>query len=189
MATKRKPSDDDLPGEVWLPVVGFENYYAVSSEGRVKRTGVAPTATKPGPTYPGKVLRGGMDSDGYPTITLRGGVGESRFSTIHRLVTAAFFGPRPPGHEVNHIDGTKTNNAARNLEYVTHRANRLHATRVLGGGTGSRNGNARLSEADIPVIRRRLADGETQSTIATDYGVSQMAIWAISSGKTWGQVV
>lgn len=44
---------------------------------------------------------------------------------VHELVTLCFLGPRPPGLEVCHNDGTRTNNDAGNLRYDTRQANAL----------------------------------------------------------------
>lgn len=43
--------------------------------------------------------------------------------TVHRLICEAFHGPAPLGHEVDHIDDVKTNNAASNLRWVTKSVN------------------------------------------------------------------
>jgi hypothetical protein len=51
-----------------------------------------------------------------------------------------------------------------------------------------RNSQIKLSEADIPVIRRRLASGETGASIAASYGVTQTSISYINRGKTWRHV-
>jgi hypothetical protein len=51
-----------------------------------------------------------------------------------------------------------------------------------------RNSKIKLSEADIPVIRRRLAAGETPTSIASGYGVTPTSIGHIRHGKTWRYV-
>lgn len=50
---------------------------------------------------------------------------------------------------------------------------------------GTSNGNAKLTENDVPVIRQRLAQGESRLTIAADYGVSKDTIWQIKKGYIW----
>ncbi len=50
---------------------------------------------------------------------------------------------------------------------------------------GSHNGRAKLTEADIPVIR---ASGESQAALGRRYGVSYQVIWAVLRGKTWSHV-
>lgn len=51
-----------------------------------------------------------------------------------------------------------------------------------------RPGIVKLSPADIPCIRWRLAAGELQQAIAADYGVSSPAISRIATGSTWRRV-
>jgi len=72
----------------------------------------------------GRVLKADIDKDGYQRVTLykRGG---RRNSRIHILVAIAFLNYRP-GYDVNHLDRDKTNNAASNLEVITHRENMRH---------------------------------------------------------------
>lgn len=53
-----------------------------------------------------------------------------RMRLVHVLVAAAWNGPCPPGHEVNHKDTDRSNNRADNLEYVTHKRNMQHAAEM-----------------------------------------------------------
>lgn len=53
---------------------------------------------------------------------------------------------------------------------------------------GSDQISARLTEKDIPVIRRRIAAGDAQTVVAREYGVSQANIWAIFNRKRWKHI-
>ena len=53
---------------------------------------------------------------------------------------------------------------------------------------GSLSGNAKLTEADIPVIRARLAAGEGGKEIGRSYGVTKTTIYFIQRGHTWKHV-
>ena len=53
---------------------------------------------------------------------------------------------------------------------------------------GSKNGMSRLTEADIPAIRARIATGEFLKHIAVDYGVTREAISSVKHRKNWGSV-
>lgn len=53
---------------------------------------------------------------------------------------------------------------------------------------GSRVGRSRLTEEDIPIIRSRLAKGETLRAIAKDYGVDNTSISQLKLGRTWSHV-
>jgi hypothetical protein len=50
---------------------------------------------------------------------------------------------------------------------------------------GESNGNAKLTEADIPTIR---ADKRIQRVIAAEYGVSPQHIERIKNRKTWKHI-
>jgi len=71
--------------EVWLPVVGYESTYAVSSLGRVRSVRA------------NRDLKQASSGRGYRTVTL---CVDSRPATryVHHLVAAAFHGERPSGH-------------------------------------------------------------------------------------------
>lgn len=53
---------------------------------------------------------------------------------------------------------------------------------------GDEHPHARLTEAQIPDIRRRILAGERHSEIARSCSVAQSAIWHIAHGKTWKHV-
>lgn len=108
--------------EEWRPVPGFENVFLASSEGRVARiegfdyNGYrAVSVVRSAGLHP--VLTGGMNGkDGSLVIT------------VHRMVALTFLGEPPAGKtDVNHLDGDKKNNAARNLQWATRAENLEHA--------------------------------------------------------------
>lgn len=107
---------------------------------------------------------------------------------VHRLVLEAFVGPRPfPRAEARHLNGVKTDNRAKNLAWGTHRENGRDAIR-LGEMRGSRNGSAKLSEADVLAIRQFLAEGLSQAKIGVLFGVGQSCISWIARGEHWKHV-
>lgn len=128
-------------------------------------------------------------SRGYLTVMFR--VGEKKVNfTVHRLVAAAFIGPRPNGMHINHIDGVKANNAAANLQYVTPSENTRHSFR-LGlqvNKKGAEHNQAKLGERQVLEIRRRVANGERQSAIARSVGVSRTLVSLIARRKRWGHL-
>lgn len=56
------------------------------------------------------------------------------------------------------------------------------------GAVGEKNGSARLTEANVAEIKRAVAWGETDVSIAARYGVSSSAIAMIRTGKFWKHV-
>jgi hypothetical protein len=99
--------------ERWLPVVGFETHYEISSEGRVRSIPrLVPGGTK------GRVLKQRMGSGSlrHPYVTLSRN-GKPTTKRIHHMVAEAFIGPRPSGLDVLHWDDVPTNNRLSNLRY------------------------------------------------------------------------
>lgn len=103
---------DSLTLERWLPVVGSEGRYEVSSAGRVRSLPRARTAGHP--------LKGTPHPGGYVLVAIDG-----RKRKIHDLVLQAFIGPRPLGAVTRHLDNDPTNNRVENLRWGTQRENML----------------------------------------------------------------
>jgi uncharacterized protein YerC len=49
--------------------------------------------------------------------------------------------------------------------------------------------NSKLNELDIPVIRKKISNGESYRKIAKDYGISHVQIVYIKNKKTWSHVL
>lgn len=92
--------------EKWLEVVGYEGRYAVSNTGRVRNL------------RSGYVLAGGISSQGYWRVKLSDDDGTEKYKLIHVLQAEAFFGPRPDGARIVHLNGIKEDNRLGNLRYI-----------------------------------------------------------------------
>lgn len=105
---KAKFNKIDPETEEWLPVVGWENWYEISNQGRIRRYGQAcKTLT---------VCRG------KAVVSLnRPGIQETK--QIHQLMCEAFYGECPEGEEICHEDGNGLNNSIDNLRYGTPKSN------------------------------------------------------------------
>lgn len=53
---------------------------------------------------------------------------------------------------------------------------------------GSKNGNSKLLENDVFMIKLRLSKGESQAAIARSFSVTKENIWCIDRGYTWKHV-
>jgi len=129
------------------------------------------------------------DRYGYFQLNLSADGRKGRFS-LHEVVLMAFIGPRPEGWECRHLDGDKANNRLENLQWGTSKENaadaKRHGTRLV----GSRQTQAKLTEADVLEIRRRAKEGRggVQGELAVEYGVSDTIISHIVTRKAWGHV-
>lgn len=118
--------------EKYLPIIGFESRYKISS------CGVVVSLPKEHPAgfngngikkIPQKTLSCRSDKDGYRIITITDG-NKPYTKKVHRLVAECFI-PNPESKRyVNHKDGNKANNRVDNLEWCTHSENMLHAYNI-----------------------------------------------------------
>ncbi len=141
----------------WRPVVGYEELYSVSSSGQVR-------------SEPDEVaVKLITMSCGYIRVRILG-----RYFYVHVLVARAFLGPKPPMHDVDHINRNGLDNRLGNLRYCTRSQNTKNSPRI-GCGTGGRV----IPREDWSVIAKRYAAGETQCQIAKGYGVLHSTVCKI----------
>lgn len=108
--------------EKWLPVVGYEGYYEVSSFGNVKRLKRYLTEkTGKVRVIQEKICKKHIDDVGYLFVNL---MNDGSFR-VHKLVAMAFLNHSPAGHNlvIDHIDDDKLNNNVSNLRIISHREN------------------------------------------------------------------
>ena len=116
--------------EEWRDIKGYEGLYQVSDMGRVKsleRVIIRKNGTK----LPVKerILKSGIDKDGYLRVALGNSKGKRKLFLVHRLVCKAFHENPENKPCVNHIDENKTNNTASNLDWCTVVENLNYGTR------------------------------------------------------------
>ena len=127
---------------------------------------------------------------GYLRVMFRDGR-QRRKVTAQRIVwMVANLRDIPAGLQVNHRDGNKQNNHPDNLELVTHKENAIHSVRVLGNKpkarVGEANAAAKVTAQQVAEIRGLAAQKSMpQREIASIYGITQSAVSAIVTGKSW----
>lgn len=170
------------PVEIWKVIPGFDGRYEISNQGRIRR--VFERFKKLSQKEP--FLKPSQDTAGYLRASLMRD-GKLFRSGVHQLVALVFLGPCPDGFEVNHKDRNKHNNCIGNLEYVTHADNMAHArkTGLWKTARGERSGNHKLTEVQVSFIK---SSNLTQRKLAELFGISQIAIYYIKSGKNWSHV-
>jgi len=186
-----------LKSEVWKPVKGYEGLYTISNFGHIRSYHIRTR---------GKALKSSL-SGGYLTVHLRKN-GKRKHAHVHKLVALAFLGD-PPAPEynyylkryilyiANHKDGIKTNNNTGNLEWKTVSEDALHAyalgLRHASGWTynkeGETNPSAKLTEEDIPKIRKLVeCDRLTCEQVSERFQVTKSTISRIVRRKTWRHI-
>lgn len=159
----------------WRTIPGHPAYSA-STTGLIRRDLAGKGAVA------GRILTPTDNGRGYMTVMLTEDGAQIRRS-VHGLVAAAWVGPCPAEHEVNHIDLDRGNNEASNLEYVTSSGNKLHALAAGGGAPGLRNGMGRLTPDEVATIRQ-LSGTMSQRAIAARVGCSQTHVSMVARGKS-----
>jgi hypothetical protein len=124
---------ENLHGEIWKDVSGYEGLYKVSNLGRVKSVGKPSFVDSRGRITKGtqeKELSYKKD-DRYLRAALCSGY-KTKVFMVHRLVAIAFISNPSNKTQVNHINGIKTDNSVSNLEWCTPQENTDHKYQVLG---------------------------------------------------------
>jgi hypothetical protein len=177
-----------IPSETWLPVPGYEGFYEVSDQGRVKsldRYGRAfSDSTR---IFKGKILKLKITKQGYLDIELRSR-GTGKWFHVHQLVAMAFIGGKPEGMCVCHNNGIPSDNRPSNLRYDTPKSNiadmKIHGT-VMNGG---RNWASALTEQEVIEIFTCPHTKHYYQALSVQYGVSDVTIRNIWNGRTWSHL-
>ena len=111
--------------EVWRDINGYEGYYQVSDQGRVKSL---ERKDRFGRTVKERILKPYINRYGYLLVVLCAG-GKQKTLNVHRLVCEAFHENPDNKPQVNHINEDKADNRACNLEWTTAMENSNFGTR------------------------------------------------------------
>lgn len=176
--------------EIWCPVVGFEEWYSVSSHGRVRGEprSHTPGSGRTGRPRRGRVMRLGVGKTGYVRCSLKRPGSHGRKVLVHGLVAEAFIGPRPLGMQVNHKSGDKGDNTPGNLEYLTPLENVRHkieaALRL--DQSGENHSQAKLT-ADA-VLQMRAEQTRLIGELSERYGICRQHVSRILRGHAWANL-
>lgn len=146
--------------EVWLIIKDFPDY-EISNEGRIRNLKT------------GRIMKTSLNTRGYENVCLRKNKTQY-MKRVHRLVADTFYDGDHELYDVNHIDGDKTNNHIRNLEFCTRSENIIHAF------------NTGLRRPPRQVKIRVLETGEIYDSIrecARVLGINQSDICACFRGR------
>jgi hypothetical protein len=130
-------------------------------------------------------LRGGPDSNGYPTVTLMMPDKSARVFRVNVLVLLAFVGDRPPGADSCHENGIASDCRLDNLRWDTRAANMRDAVEHGSVGIGEDSHAAKLNDQKVREIR---ASVEPLKVTAAKYGVSIATVSQVRNRITWKHV-
>lgn len=134
-----------------------------------------------------KIRRARKGKHGYMQMNfpLNDGTGKSKTMLIHRLIAETFI-PNPNNYsEINHIDGDKTNNCIKNLEWCSRSYNQIHAIKNGLRTTlkGENAPGAKFTHEQVKEIRKIYCKGVSETSLAILLNVSQSTIGRIVRGE------
>lgn len=175
---------EDLPGELWKWIAGYEGIYKISNYGRVK------SFPRQGASTEIKIRKPILTKRGYLQICLYKGCKEKAFK-IHRLVAEAFI-PNPENKpEVNHKYGMKFDSYFENLEWATPKENMKHAVDIGLAPTGTNRNTAKLTKEDVKFIREHYIPRHPEfgaAALSRRFNVSPSIIQDVIKGKRYKNI-
>lgn len=164
--------------EEWRDVKGYEGLYMVSNLGRVKRLNtVGKCKSRWGGvrkiSFKEKILAPAICNSGYEVVHPCKN-GKHKNVMIHRMVAISFI-PNPENKtQENHINGIKTDNRAKNLEWCTQTENLIHSYYPLGN---TNKGQKLVINKDTGIIYESIGEA------ANSHGMKYSTLWAQISGR------
>ena len=114
-----------LEGEEWRDVVGWEDFYMVSSFGRVISKAKTVRCGNGTRTLAPKIKKVKIRNNGYCEVGLTN-LDNRKFAFVHRLVAEAFI-PNPENKPmIDHLDRNRQNNHVTNIRWCTMSENMLN---------------------------------------------------------------
>ena len=114
---------NNLPGEIWKDIKGYEGSYQISNKARIKSTAKGLGIWKLKKTPVNKTT-------GYPYVGLSI-KGRNKTYYLHVLMATAFIDNPNNYKVVNHINGNKTDCSLDNLQWCSQNQNVAHAIHTL----------------------------------------------------------
>lgn len=169
--------------ERWLPITGYEGFYEVSDDGRVRSlrfvNGQA-NLLRPEPL----IMAPHVKSTGHTSVLLCG-QGHARRRYVHVAMLEAFVGSCPPGQLGTHDDGDASHNSLGNLVWGTQKKNMADKIRHGTAQRGERANGVKLTTEQVLEIRRSPLGCRR---LARAFGVSAGQVKKIRNGTAWSHV-
>ena len=140
--------------EIWKDVIGYEGYYMVSDNGKVKSLDRMVKHRNITMKLKGRILKPYLNPKGYFHVILCVN-SKQKTRKIHQLMAESFKSHVPCGYKkvVDHINGIRTDNRLDNLQVISQRENaskdkKEHSSKFIGVRFRS---NSKRWEASIKI--------------------------------------
>lgn len=167
-------------------VFGSHNQYKVTENGDVFSRllhGSRRTLTKEWRKLKPSFGRTDNHGGGYYHLSLRVDIdGPRKMWKLHKVVATYFHGVPPKGYQVNHIDGDRKNNHAKNLEWVTPKQNIRNAVE-RGSFLNAPKFTGKISEFQALSIITLINSGYSNKDIAEIYNIDRSNISKIRNKR------
>lgn len=160
---------ENLEGEIWKDIIGFDHKYMISNKGRVKSLCRKEEI----------LLKFKKHNRGYSIVSLCR-KNKMFYFLVHRLVAIAFIPNVNQLDTVDHIDENKRNNNVENLRWMTNLDNWKRSN------MGVNNPKAKLTEQVVRDIREYYKNNKVRhEDIAKIFGISRSHVSPIVNNKFW----
>ena len=131
------------------------------------------------------VFTGSKDKFGYGRIHK-----DKKLVRLHRAMYERVHGFIPKGMVILHsCDNPACINPHHlSADYQSENVKDMYSKGRGNNLAGSKHGMAKLNEADVVNIKKRLSNGDTCVSISKDYGVSEGSIRNIKKGRNWTHI-
>lgn len=151
---------ENLEGEIWKNVNGFEERYKISNMGRVKSLMDSNNNKRE------KILKQYLDKNGYLRLLFSKN-GKLKNFSVHRLVAEAFIQNPNNYCQVNHKNEDKTDNRVNNLEFCDAKYNTNY-------GTGIKR---RVTSTDYKAIGRKNSEKLSKKVFQYNKNGTLINVW------------
>ena len=162
--------------EEWRDVPGYEDFYQVSNNGRVRgkerKVKYKTTGTR---VLKARILKPKMDKYGYLVVNLSKN-NSVKTMKVHRLVYMSFNGPIPECMQVNHINENKTDNRLENLNLMTASENTNWGSRNERAGKSQINGKKTMPVMQFTLDMELLQTWKSAAEIERQLGFNRNVI-------------
>jgi len=182
--------------EIWKDINRYVGYYKISNKGRIRSLKRKAWNGYDNINIKERIMKSYQNNSGYPCVHLSKN-GNIKCYLVHRLVADSFISNDNNKLEVNHLNGIKTDNNVKNLEWCTKKENERHAwdnkmkkpyweNKKNPHRQGEKHYFAKLSENDVLAIHGLYQTSEfTQQEVGLLYNISRRHTQNIIHGRRW----